>query len=198
MTKQGARMAVVATAIGVMLLLVWGHSAAAQQASFPRIARGINTWMARAMDACTSNNVTVVSPGLPPGGCAQSNTVTDNTLGMNYVKLRVNRNGKIGLLGTGFTLGDSLRVRMTLRVTKADDPPSSNQRVTFADFTVDCPLAPDAFLVRPNGSVVGRTDFTTCLSPNTALGTGSNIEIMSASLVNAATGQVVASPGILK
>jgi hypothetical protein len=125
---------------------------------------------------------------------------------MNFVKMRVTSRGFIGLFGTGFTLGDSLRVRLTLRVTKANiqvkHPPGSNKKVTFADFTVDCPQVPDAFLVRPNGAVVGRTDLGACLAspnPGNALANPStNIEVLSASLINAVTGQVVAVPGVLR
>jgi len=202
MKKQGASVVAVATVIGLTTLLATAQGVFAAQVSFPKLARGLNTWLVRAMDQCSSSTLSMVGqPHLPSGGCPQTNLVTEDTLGMNFVKLRVTARGSIGLFGTGFTLGDSLRVRLTLRVTRpgvqVKHPPGSNKRVTFQDTTVECPRAPDAFLARPNGAVVGRTDLGACLSPNTNLQTG-NIEIIGVSLINAVNGKVVASPGVLR
>ena len=201
--KKQFQLTVAGVTIAVMSLSLMASSASGQQASFPRVARGLTTWMARAMDQCNPATLSVVTPNLPSGGCLQTNSVTDGTLGMKFAKLRLNQRGRIGLFGTGFTLGDALRVRLTLRVTRGGmnvkhlPGPGTNKRVTFVDTTIDCPKAPDAFSARPNGAVAGSTDLAACLTPTTGLASG-NIEILDASLVNVATGKIVAVPGILR
>jgi len=195
--KKQVQLALAGVAIGVASLVAVTHSASAQVV-FPKTARGINTWLARAMDECSAATTSVVTAGSPTGGCLQSNGgTTDDTLGMKFGKLRVTNRGRIVLFATGFTLGDELRVRLTLRVTKPDIttvPPGPNT-VTFADMTVDCPQAPDAFNSRPNGAVSGSTDLAACLSPNDGLASG-NVELLDVSVINALTGKTVAVPGI--
>jgi len=174
---------------------------AGAQVAFPKLARGFGSWMVRAMDQCSPSTLSVTTPGLPTGGCPPTNTVTDDTLGLNFMKLRIAQHGGISLFGTGMTLGDALRVRITLRVTKTGmttkHPPGTNQTVTFVDQTIDCPKTPDAFLVRPNGSVAGRTDLGACLAPASGLAVG-NLEILDVSLVNVMNGRIVAVPGLLR
>lgn len=201
--KKQFRVTLAGATLAVMSLSLVASTALGQQASFPRVARGLNTWMARAMDECNPAVISVTSPNLPGGGCLQANTVTDGSLGMNYAKLRLNQRGRIGLFGTGFTLGDQLRVRLTLRVTRTGmnvkhlPGPGTNKRVTFVDTTIDCPKSPDVFSVRPNGAVAGSADLAACLVPVQGLSAG-NIEILDASLVNVMTNQIVAVPGILR
>jgi hypothetical protein len=198
--KKQIQLALAGAAVGVASLVAVSNSATAQVVSFPRIARGINTWMARAVDECSAPTTTVLTPGSPTSGCIQSNAVTDNTLGMKFTKLNMNTLGHIRLTGTGFALGDEVRVRLTLRVTRnagTKHPPAASTRVTFADTTVDCPKAPDAFNARPNGAIVGFTDLATCLDTNSGLASG-NIEVIDVSLINALTGKVVAVPGVLR
>jgi hypothetical protein len=203
MKKQGLRVAVVATATGLLSLSGMIHpAAAAQPVSFPRLARGFSAWMARAMDECSVPTLSIVSPASAPHvACPQMNSTTDNTLSMRFAKMRVTARGRVGLFGTGFTLGDALRLRLTLRVTQiagqVKHPPGSNKRVTFPDQTIDCPKSPDAFLARPNGAVVGRTDLGACLAPFGNLQHG-NIEILDAELINVNNGKTVAIPGILR
>jgi hypothetical protein len=199
--KKQVQLALAGAAVGVVSLVAVTHSATAQVAPFPKMAQGINTWMVRAMDNCNPAGVSVVTPGSPSSGCYQANGITDNTLGMKFAKLRVTNRGRIALFARGFTLGDVLRVRLTLRVTKVNisklHPPGAD-RVTFADTTVDCPQSPVAFSARPNGAITGYTTLDACLGPNSGLAKG-NIEILDVSLVNALPGgKVVAVPGILR
>jgi hypothetical protein len=123
-------------------------------------------------------------------------------LGMKFTRLQVTTRGRIALFGTGFTVADALRVHLKLRITKkgmATKHPLGINNVTFQDVLVDCPQPTDAFLVRPNGAVVGSTDLAACLSPNTGLAQGSaNIEVLDVSLINVANGKIVAVPGILR
>jgi hypothetical protein len=201
MKKQGLRVAVVATAIGLLSLLVATHPAVAQQANFPRLARGFSSWLARAMDQCTAPSLSVVNPPGAGVACPQTNSVTDSALGMRFGKIRVTAHGRIGLFATGFTLGDALRIRLTLRVTQiagqVKHPPGSNKRVTFPDLTIDCPKSPDAFLARPNGALVGRTDLGACLAPFSNLQHG-NLEILDAELINVNNMKTVGIPGVLR
>jgi hypothetical protein len=198
--KKQLQLALAGAAIGLASLLVVTPRATAQ-VSFPKIARGINTWMSRAYDVCSPTTVSVTSPNVPSTGCSAANGgTTDANLTMKSAKLRVTNQGRIALFGTGFTLGDELRVRLTLRVTKPGvnkKHPPAPATVTFADTTVDCPASPDAFNARPNGAVIGTTTLSACLSPNTGLANG-NIEIIDVSLVNALTGKIVAVPGVLR
>ncbi len=167
-----------------------------------------DTWMARAFDPCTPSTLTVLTTGLPSGGgCLAANSVTEPTLPMNFARLRVSKSGKIGIFGRGFTFGESVRVRLNLRVTRkgvsTKHPPKTGATVTFADFSVDCPAAPNAFVVRPSGAILGRTDLAACLSPNSGLAGGAtpnlaNIEVLGASLVNVSSGKELARSGILR
>lgn len=199
MMKQQAQLAV-AAAFGVMSLGVLAHSASAQ-VPFPTRARSVSFWMARAMDQCAPSGLSVVGqPSLSTPGCLQSNTTTDNTLTMNFARVRITKRGRVALFASGFTFGDALRVRLQLRVTKHSQSvkhPPGVKTVTFVDQIVDCPKSPDAFVVRPNGSVATSTDLGACLAPNTNLSSG-NIEIVSASLINVLNGKVVGVPGYVK
>ncbi|MCX8073408.1 MAG: hypothetical protein N3C12_13295 [Candidatus Binatia bacterium] len=174
--------------------------------SYPKKAPSYDTWMVRAYDACTPSGLTVVSPtNVPNTGCLAANSVTDSVLPYNFARLRVAKSGKIRLYARGLTFGESVRVRLNLRVTRqgvsTKNPTKSGATVTFADVTVDCPPAPNAFVVRPNGSILGATDLNACLAPNSNLGGGTgtnNIEVLDASLVNVATGKELARAGVLR
>lgn len=202
MNKQ-LQLAAAATAITVAVASLGVPGPAAFGASFPTLARGVSVWMARAMDQCDPATLSVFGSGLPSGGCLQANTVTNSTLTMNFAKVRITQRGRISLYGTGFTLGDVLRVRLTLRVTKAGQivkhlpGPGTNKSVTFVDQVVDCPQDPDAFTVRPNGAVAQSTDLGACLAPNGALANG-NIEILNVELVEATSGATVGQTGMVR
>ena len=200
--KKQVQVAVAGAAVGMASLLAVAQTATAQ-VSFPKIARGISdgTFMVRAMDQCNPATVSVVTPGSPSSGCLETNGgTTDDLLGMQYMRLRVTNGGRIVMFGKGLTLGNELRLRLSLRVTKVGVSTNAGpQTVTFPDLTVECPKSPDAFNVRPNGAVVGTTTLAACLEPNQDLvGKGSNVEILDASVVNALTGKVLAVPGILR
>ncbi|GBD25147.1 hypothetical protein HRbin30_00462 [bacterium HR30] len=174
--------------------------------SYPKKAPAFDTWMARAYDSCTPSGLTVVSPtNVPNTGCLSSNSVTDSVLPYNFARLRVAKSGKIRLYARGLTFGESVRVRLNLRVTRqgvsTKNPTKSSTTVTFADVTVDCPASPNAFVVRPNGAIVGATDLNSCLQPYPNLGGGAgtnNIEVLGASLINVATGKEFARAGVLR
>ena len=201
--KKQVRLAVAGIAVGMASLVTVTPSATAQLVPFPRLAHGLTTWMVRAMEQCTSPTVSVLTPGSPSEGCLQANgTQTDNTVGpMKWAKIYVHNRGRIAVFGKGFTFGDELQIRLKLRVTRTGvntlHPLGSAKTVTFADFTVDCPKAPDAFNARPNGAVIGSATLAACLDPNTGLVNG-NVEILDVSLVNAVTHKVVAVPGLLR
>jgi hypothetical protein len=194
--------AVAGVAVGVASLLAVAQTATAQ-VSFPKKALGISdgTFMVRAMDDCNSATTTVVSPGSPSAGCVQANGgTTDDTLNLKFMRLRVTKKARIYMFANGLTLGDELRVRLTLRITKTGVQTTGGPAtVTFPDVVVDCPKAPDAFNVRPNGAIVGTTSLSACLAPNSELvGTGSNVEVLDAAVINIQTGKVLAVPGILR
>ncbi len=202
---------IVVTAVAAMSLMLVTHAASAA-VSNPRLARNYIAWLARAMDTCASvvpdgpgPVVSVLLPTNVPGaGCLQQNVATEGTLGMNLGRIWISDRGRIGLFATGFTLGDSLRVRLTLRVTRVvasvKHPLASNQKVTFVDQTIDCPAA-GSFLARANGAVVGSTDLGACLAPYGGLAQAStgrtNIEILDAGLVNTANGKLVGHAGVI-
>ncbi len=199
--------AVVAAGIVAALGMIVVPSANAQVA-FPKRAKQVKFWLARAMDPCTPGSLSVLGAGVPGTGCFQTNTVTDGTTTMRYGKIVIGKNGRIALSGAGFTFGDVFRVRLQLRITKqgltTKNPTGSNKNVTFADQAVDCPPSPSAFTVRPNGSIATHTDLATCLAPYSGLAGGAtaaqpnNIEIVDASLVSVLTGKIIARPGILR
>jgi hypothetical protein len=133
--------------------------------------------------------------------------VTEASLPMNFARLRVSKTGKIRLYARGLTFGESVRVRLNLRVTRKNvatkHPPKTAATVTFADVVVDCPKSPDAFVVRPNGAVLGKTDLAACLAPNTGLAGGAspnlaNIEVLGASLVNVSSNKELARSGVVR
>lgn len=199
--KKQVLVALTSVAVGVASLVAVASSAAAQ-VTFPKLSRGMSTWMARAMDRCNPATATVLTSGSPPTGCLQTNVVTDDELLMQYfLKLKITPTGKIVLNGKGFTLGDVLRVRLTLRVTKNNvNTQGGPASVTFPDITVDCPKPPDdGFAARPSGWIVGRSNLAACLAPHTGLTGGDvNIEIVDVAAVNAQTGRVVAVPGLVR
>jgi len=198
--KKQVKVALIGAAVGMTSLVALSHAAMAQ-AAFPALARGIDTWMARAMEPCNPPTTTVSTPNSPAAGCIQSNgNTTDGTLGMKFAKLRVSNRGRIGVFATGFKLGDEVRARLTLRVTKTANTlhPMQFQKVTFQDVTIDCPAAPDAFNARPNGAIIGTAKLTTCLGSYVGLANG-NIELVDVSLVNALNSSpVVAVPGLVR
>ena len=197
--KKQVKVALIGAAVGVASLVVPSRGAMAQ-AAFPKLARGLDTWMARAMDKCDPATTNVSTQDSPTTGCIQANgDTTDNLLGMKFAKLKVNNRGRIAVFATGFSLGDEVRARLTLRVTKTANTshPMQFVKVTFQDVTVDCPAAPDAFNARPNGAVIGTANLAACLGSNDGLATG-NIEIVDVSLVNALTGNPVAVPGVVR
>lgn len=196
-----------------MLLMVgvflWVGAVGAQTLPlFAKKAPLYDTWMARAFDSCTPTTLTVLTGGLPSGGgCLAANSTTDSGLPMKFARLRVSKSGKIRLYARGLTFGESVRVRLNLRVTRkgvsTKHPPKTGATVTFADFSVDCPASPNAFVVRPNGAIIGATDLAACLAPNSGLAGGAtpnlaNIEVLGASLVNVANGKELARSGIVR
>ena len=197
MKKRRVQLAAVVTVIGVVSLALSARAAYAQ-ASLPTRAKNFSTWLVRVMDECTAPTVTVLDPGLPAAACPQANTVTDNALGMKKMKLRVTTRGKIVLNGTGFRVGDVLRVHLKLRITRTgvNTNVGDGESVSFTDLTVDCPKAPDAFAARLSGAVVGSTELGACVAPTSGLAQG-NIEVLDASLVNVVSGKTVARPGVL-
>ena len=74
--KKQVKLALAGAAGGVASLVAVTHSAAAQQAPFPNVAQGINTWMSRAMDQCAAPTTGVTTAGSPTSGCIQSNSVS--------------------------------------------------------------------------------------------------------------------------
>jgi hypothetical protein len=205
MTKVWTRGAMVFAAT-LMALAVFIHDAGAV-VLFPRIARRYTTWFARAMDECVPpGTVSVFVPGLPPGGCVQANTVTqDGSLPMKFAKLTVDQRGRVALFGVGFVFGTRMRVELVLRVTKSNVsvkhlPGPGTKNVTFQDLTILCGNTTFGFVTRPNGAVAGQTTLASCLGPaNSGLaGPFVNIEILDASLINVDTGKVFARPGIVR
>jgi hypothetical protein len=182
--------------------------------AFPTKALNYSTWLARAMDECSSPTTTVLSPGSPTAGCIQSNVVTDDSVSpgatMRFARLAVrksgNHRGRLSLFGSGFHSGQRMKVQLTLRVTKhgqvTKHPPSPPpQTVTFEDVTVQCGNGPvtGCFTANVNGSVAGSMTLSDCLTQNsepTGLSIG-NIQILDSALVNCDTGKVIATPGIL-
>ncbi len=181
------------------------HSAEAA-VLFPKKSKSYTVWMARAFDECIPSGLTVVGLGLPSTGCLSANTVTDNTTAASYAKVRLTHKGKIKVVGRGFSFGDTVRVRLHLRVTKEHistlHPPNAAARVTFADATIDCPPAPGAFAVRPNGSIITSTNLSSCFGVNSSLAGGTtyptNIEIMGASVIHAVSGKELLRSGIVR
>ena len=189
--------------------LLWAAGASAQTLpDYAKKAPLYDTWMARAFDSCTPSTLTVLTSGLPAnGGCLAANSVTDNALSMNFARLRVSKSGKIRLYARGLPFGESVRVRLNLRVTRkgvsTKHPPKTGATVTFADLSVDCPASPNAFKVRPNGAIIAKTDLAACLAPNSGLAGGTtpnlaNVEVLGASLVNVANGKELARSGIVR
>ncbi len=199
----------VATAISLAALTATVQSAFALTQPPPRIARDYTVWLTRAMDQCVLTNdgpgptVSVVGQaGVPSAGCLQQNSVTDNTIGLNFGRLTVSQRGRVGLFAAGLTAGDQVAVQLTLRVTRqvphSKHPPGSNKSVTFTDTLVTCP----AFAARPNGALAAATDLATCLGPaasGLAAQTGStNIEILDAAVINAISGKAIGVPGVVR
>jgi hypothetical protein len=195
--QKGQRAVMVASV--AWLGVVMAVQGAFAQVPFPRPERTKNfdVKMVRAMDACTAPTLTVTDAGMPAAACPQTNSITDDVLTMENAKLRLTRSGKIRLLGKGFTVGDTLRLRLILRVTQQNVTTNMGlQTVTFQDVTVDCPPAPDAIPVKLNGSISSGFELGACLSPTSGLQLG-NIEILEARLLNTGNGRAVAAPGVV-
>lgn len=164
-------------------------SPATAQVQFPTLARNYSAWMARAMDECTPAGLTVLTPGVPGQGCIGAHLVTDDEMTMTWARLVVSgKTGKVKVFGRGLVPGSRVKVQLSLRITKTGvftkHPPSSNQKVTFADFVLLCADQPFGFVVTSGGVLAGSADLATCLAPNGPLATASNIEIVEAGLVN--------------
>jgi len=167
-----------------------------RNSGFVQRGLGLATWMARAMDECTAPTVTVTTLNLPASACLQSNTVTDSTLSLNSLRLLVTQTGRMRLYGRGMALGDALRLRVTLRDTRTGITTNlGTENVTFSDVVVDCPKAPDAFVVGTLGTLLGTTALSACLGPNAGLAQG-DVEILDASVVNVINGDTFAVPGL--
>lgn len=165
-------------------------------AGFIQRGLGVTTWLARAMDECTAPTLTVLTPNLPAAACPQANAVTDDTLTLTTMRLIETQTGRMTLYGRGLALGDALRVHLNLRVTRTGVTTNlGTQDVTFSDVSIDCPKAPDAFVVGTLGTVLGTTALSACLDPNAGLAQG-NVEILDASVVNVINGETVAVPGL--
>lgn len=194
--SRTAQLAVKAAGASVLVLVLVAQAALAQ-APFPVRTKNFFAWLVRGMDECTAPTLTVMSPGMPAGACPQTNTATDATLTMQSAKLRITQSGKIRLLGRGMHVGDSVRLRIQVRVTQQNvSTDMGSGSVTFSDVTADCPSPPDAFIVKLNGSISGRADLGACLAPASALQNG-NVEILDARMINVANGLTVAAPGVL-
>jgi len=198
MRTQTARRVVTvagATLLGLTVSVQVGFA----QVSLPdaRRTKNIDSSAVRAYDQCTAPTLVVTDLGMPPAACPVSNVVTDDTLSMIKCKIWVKKNGKLRLLGRGFTVGDALRLRLTLRVTQPNVTTNMGiQAVTFSDVTVDCPKDPDAWIVKLNGSVSEFIEVGACLAPDSGLQLG-NIEVLDAQVLNVLNGKVVAAPGVL-
>src|ERR1700687_5028577 len=212
MTRQRIQLAIVA---GRGLACFAGTSQAATFVKFPTQARIYGTWIVRAMDKCNVATVSVVNAGDPKGVCIQANSTTDGDTGtgttMKFARLIVKRadstlhgEGLVTLFGAGLNPGGRVKVRLTLRVTKANratkNPSPGVNNVTFMDTTIDCGnQTAGCFSVRPNGVVAGKQSVAECLTQNgQAKGLAQeNIQVVDASLVNCDTGKVFGVPGII-
>jgi len=194
----------IALGCAVLGLAVLVQQVSAAQAPFPRFSRFYITWFARAMDPCSPTSVSVVTPGLPAGGCLQANAATDSSITMNFARLIVNRRGRLALLGVGLPFGARVKVELKLRVTKANlqvkHPPGSNKRVTFQDITIQCPPTPFGFVAGPRGTIAQATTLANCLgtSASDLASPTSNIEVLDSALINVDTGLVFARPGVVR
>jgi len=170
--------------------------------AFPTIARKYTVWLARAMDKCTLNQLTVVGGSVQ--GCVAENTDTDNTVPMSFARLTVTpRSGRVTVFGRGLTFGNRVQVQLTIRVTQVGlqtkHPPGNNTNVTYQDHLVTCPppaTNPFGFPVRSNGVILGVSNLVDCLGMSSAALATGNIEIVDAALINLDTGKAFARPGI--
>jgi len=190
-------------AVGAIVAgVTWGGTANAALASFPTVTRNFAVWMVRAYDQCTPSGLSVVGSGVPGTGCLAANVATDSTITMSSTRLAVRKvTGKVAIYGRGYPAGARVKVQLTLRVTKpvgsTKHPPATNQKVTFADTTVQCGTTPFGFVANGRGTIAGSVLLSSCLGSNSGLSTG-NIEIIDAALVNNDTGLVFAHPGVLR
>ncbi len=112
--------------------------------------------------------------------------------------------GRVKLFMTGLQNGQKVKVRLTVRTTRAGvttkHPPKTNALVTFADTTFECGnQISGCFVANGRGVVLGTQDIQSCLTQSSQpKGLAShNLEILSAEVVNCDDGFVVARPGIL-
>ncbi len=195
--------------IGLVVVVLCGvffGTAGFAQVQFPTIARRYSAWMVRAMDECNPATLSVTSPGVPTGGCFQTNVVTDDVITMHFARLIVTaRSRRAVVFGRGLQFGKRVRVQLTLRTThkglSVKHPPGTNKTVTFQDTTLLCPnptTNPFGFTVLQNGALLGIANLQNCLGTSlSGLATG-NIEITDAALINVDNGKVFARPGILR
>jgi hypothetical protein len=209
-------------------IVVSAHQApAAGVFDAPKIARSYTTWMARAFDQCNPATLSVVSPGLPTGGCAASHTVTDDMNRCDFAKLTISGTpAKIRLLARNCLCGSRIRVELSLRVTKPNVTTKQKglSDVTFEDRTIECgPLpgppngsgndSPNGYFTALSGkcssafpcpsgfcgNVATSMSLADCLGNSLkGLSTG-NIEILDAALLDADNGNAVfMTPGIFR
>ncbi len=208
-------------AVLVSVVLLAGSVSAAGPAPYANFVQTsyYRTWLARAMDECTADTVTVTDPstGLFLGACPQTNSMTDDSSAkMKYALLTVTRyghplNAKVKILGGGFDPLKKVKVQLTLRVTRnfshvsplVPGTPVPGYSVTFADVTIQCGnVSGGCFVARSTsaGTLAGSQALKDCLAQNgesTALDSG-NIEVLDAALIDCDSGKVMAVPGIIE
>jgi hypothetical protein len=189
----------IAALVGMVLGGAFAVRPALAQVPFANPARAYTSWMARAMDECTSPSVTVTSPGLPTAACPQVNVATDSDLLMRYTRVAFSsRTGSVRVVGTGYQAGARVKVQMTVRVTKPNQSvlPSGTKSITFPDVTAQCPTGAFGIPVNLNGGLQGSFKLADCL-PSSGLATG-NIEVLDLALINVDTGEVLGHPGFVR
>jgi hypothetical protein len=209
--------------IGLVAVLLTGlgvQASEAQSPLFPNRAPRFSTWLVRAFDACTPAGLTVTAPAnLPTGGCFASLSdpfpppLGSNPLGatMKLGKLDVSRfpglaggQGRVKLFMTGLQNGQKVKVRLSVRTTRAGvttkHPSKTSALVTFADTIFECGnQLSNCFVANARGVVLGTESLQDCLTQSSQpKGLAShNLEILSAEVVNCDDGNVVARAGIL-
>ena len=168
-------------------------------------ASTFNTKLVQAMDACDTPTTTI--GGLD--ACAPSNTTTDGTqfsVGKLLVKSKGGPSQVIAILkssGNGDDTpppandlaGKTVRVNLTLRITRRSGP--GGPAATFSDIDVVCAQA--AAPIGTNGNFVFKGPLSGCLNFPALLASDQNLrEIVSASIVDAGTGDAIAVPGVRK
>lgn len=207
---------------GICLAVLFGVApvaSLAQHPFFPKRAPRFSSWLVRAFDLCTPSGLTVTTANLPSSGCLATTPsdpfpppIGTNPLGapMKLGKLDVRRfplaggQGRVKLFMTGLQNGQKVKVRLTVRTTRAGvntkHPPKTNALVTFADTIFECGnQISGCFVANARGVVLGKQTIDSCLTQSSQpKGLAShNLEVIAAEVVNCDTGNVVARPGIL-